>query len=403
MKGAEVTRETVPTPRPRNRKEQILASAAELFAERGYAAVGVDTIAAQVGVTGPAIYRHYRTKEDLLATLLERTVTGFTDVVARARQGDLDHLIGCVVAHVLDHPAEAASYMRERSQFERPGPPRLVEAEGRFRREWQRALEVDFARLDPSRIAMRQQAVLAGLAAAARDGQDVPRPRLDELLTRSTVAVLLTPPTAALASDVAGGRRRWEPPSGRREEILSAALALFRRKGVSGVGMDEIGAAAGISGPTVYHYYRNKAELVLDAYDRASERVSVGTDDALRNASSAREALEAMVRSYVDIATDNLDLIVVASREGSALPAPERSRLWRRRREVRDKWALALQAARPDLAPAEVRLLVRAVFPTLNGAVTASQQRSDLRSEVAMIGVSYLLCERSFDERKADT
>src|SRR5690349_18223278 len=54
--------------RPRNRKQLILAAAGEAFAERGYHNVGMEDIAAAVGVSGPALYRHFPSKYALFAT-----------------------------------------------------------------------------------------------------------------------------------------------------------------------------------------------------------------------------------------------------------------------------------------------------------------------------------------------
>ncbi|SIE23586.1 TetR family transcriptional regulator [Mycobacteroides abscessus subsp. abscessus] len=56
------------------RRERILASATELIAERGYHAVSMADIGVASGVVGPAIYRHFDSKSDLLAALFERVV-----------------------------------------------------------------------------------------------------------------------------------------------------------------------------------------------------------------------------------------------------------------------------------------------------------------------------------------
>ena len=53
-------------PRTPNRKQQILESAADQFRRSGYHNVGLNEIADAVGLTGPAIYRHFRGKQDLL-------------------------------------------------------------------------------------------------------------------------------------------------------------------------------------------------------------------------------------------------------------------------------------------------------------------------------------------------
>jgi AcrR family transcriptional regulator len=53
-----------------SRREQILGEAARLFAAHGFHGVSIDGIGAAVGVTGPALYRHFRSKEGLLAEML---------------------------------------------------------------------------------------------------------------------------------------------------------------------------------------------------------------------------------------------------------------------------------------------------------------------------------------------
>ncbi|MCP9273385.1 SACE_7040 family transcriptional regulator [Mycolicibacterium arenosum] len=71
-----------------DRRSQLIAAAERLVAERGYLAVRLEDIGAAVGVSGPAIYRHFPNKEALLAELLvgisTRLLAGATAVVADA-------------------------------------------------------------------------------------------------------------------------------------------------------------------------------------------------------------------------------------------------------------------------------------------------------------------------------
>lgn len=55
------------------RREQLLDTAAELFAERGYARATTAELAKAAGVTEPIIYRHFASKKDLFVALIERT------------------------------------------------------------------------------------------------------------------------------------------------------------------------------------------------------------------------------------------------------------------------------------------------------------------------------------------
>ncbi len=65
-----------PTPRTRlsraDRMEQTLEVAHDLFAERGFAAVTMDDIAAEVGVTKPLLYNYFGNKERLYVACMER-------------------------------------------------------------------------------------------------------------------------------------------------------------------------------------------------------------------------------------------------------------------------------------------------------------------------------------------
>ena len=58
------------------------------------------------------------------------------------------------------------------------------------------------------------------------------------------------------------GRRKKEPRSVHRENIVSAASALFMEKGIAAVSMDDIAKAAGYSKATLYVYFENKEEIV---------------------------------------------------------------------------------------------------------------------------------------------
>ena len=53
-----------------SRREQILAVAAQLFARHGFHGVSIADLGAAVGVSGPALYRHFPGKEALLAEML---------------------------------------------------------------------------------------------------------------------------------------------------------------------------------------------------------------------------------------------------------------------------------------------------------------------------------------------
>jgi AcrR family transcriptional regulator len=53
-----------------SRRDEILRASAQLFAEHGYRSVTLGQLGAAVGISGPGVYRHFASKEDVLAELL---------------------------------------------------------------------------------------------------------------------------------------------------------------------------------------------------------------------------------------------------------------------------------------------------------------------------------------------
>lgn len=96
---------SVPTTRQR-----LLTSAAALFAQRGYHGVGIEELGNSLGITGPAIYRHFKTKAALLAEMLisvsQSLLAGAEEALAQRLPADqtLDLLISRHLDFALGQP-----------------------------------------------------------------------------------------------------------------------------------------------------------------------------------------------------------------------------------------------------------------------------------------------------------
>lgn len=96
------------TPRrlPRaERREQILAAATEAFARSGFAATGLDDIAAEAGVTRVILYRHFDSKTDLYQAVLDRMCARLEAHVKEPVGGFTEASIDGLLAAAVESPA----------------------------------------------------------------------------------------------------------------------------------------------------------------------------------------------------------------------------------------------------------------------------------------------------------
>src|SRR6201992_3521536 len=97
----------------------------------------------------------------------------------------------------------------------------------------------------------------------------------------------------------------------RERMILDAAATVFYEKGFHGVGVDELGPRAGMSGPTLYRYFSSKEEILAALFNEAMDELVSATamvhDDP--HADLAR-----LIRHHVGYAVRPRPLVTVYSR-----------------------------------------------------------------------------------------
>ena len=82
-----------------DRRILILRAAADMFQRHGFAAASIDAIAVASGITGPGIYRYFRSKTDLIIALIDMAASQAEDALAD-RLSDNDGSVS-VMAQVL--------------------------------------------------------------------------------------------------------------------------------------------------------------------------------------------------------------------------------------------------------------------------------------------------------------
>ncbi len=152
----------------------------------------------------------------------------------------------------------------------------------------------------------------------------------------------------------------------RREEILAIAVHLFATRGYHGVSMDDIGTAAGVTGPALYHHFAGKEAMLAAAITPVSERLLAEGRKRVESARNPRQALESLVDFHVAFALDNPAVITLQLHELARLPDESRRTIRRLQRLYVEEWVGVLTDLRAELPPAEARVAAHAAFGLMN-------------------------------------
>ncbi|NGO74144.1 TetR/AcrR family transcriptional regulator [Streptomyces sp. YC504] len=378
--------------RPRDRKARILAVAMELFHRHGYAATGMEDIAAAAGVTAGALYRHFPGKRELLGRALAHGLDELLTELGTAT--DLPHLLEAAAHFTLDRRGTTVLWEREarhlsdtdRSEVERGHAQAAHGVTAALRAaEGERASGRD--------LGLVAWACLAVLASPSYHHTTLTRPRFDELLVSAAAAVCRTdvrrPPSApGLPVPVAGIL-----PSTRHEALLAAALPLFSAHGFDGVGLEDVARAVGMSRAAVYAHYDSKADLLMATLRRESEAAWYALNRALAESASAAEALERVLRAYAASATASRGLSGLLVSEVPRLPDEQRESAHRTQLAYVAEWVALLRACRPELDECAARVAVHASLTLVNVVSRRPEVRrhADPVDVLTTLGLSVLL------------
>ncbi len=186
---------------------------------------------------------------------------------------------------------------------------------------------------------------------------------------------------ASSAQRVARKQRRQQE---RRGELLTAARAVLARQGVAGLTMEAVAAAADVSKPAVFYYFRSKEELVgALAVEQLEAEVAV-LEAAVAGAPSGVEALAALAGAKVDFYAEDLDAFRVAYLWPQLIGLPPellRERVYPLSQRVNDALEARLKedAKQGRLAPGfEPRRLANLAWTTAHGllALVAGLERA---------------------------
>lgn len=141
--------------------------------------------------------------------------------------------------------------------------------------------------------------------------------------------------------------------------ILDTAATVFYEKGFHGVGVDELGTRAGMSGPTLYRYFSSKEEILAALFNEAMDELVSAT--AMAGEDPVVD-LARLIRHHVGYAVSQRQLVTVYQREDRSLTGPWKRHFNHRRQQYVARWEAVVGRCGPGAAPAEIAALTQAIL-----------------------------------------
>ncbi|AYF73666.1 TetR/AcrR family transcriptional regulator [Nocardia yunnanensis] len=160
--------------------------------------------------------------------------------------------------------------------------------------------------------------------------------------------------------------RREQLKAQRRQQLLEAGARLIADRGFLGMRLDDLGAAAGISGPAVYRHFPNKEALLVELLVGISQRLLDGGRAVAKAATTPAAALEGLVDFHLDFALGEPELIRIQDRDLENLPDSARRQVRRTQRQYVEVWVEVLRALHPNLPEQTARVQAHATFGLIN-------------------------------------
>ncbi|UGT62481.1 TetR/AcrR family transcriptional regulator [Nocardia asteroides] len=373
--------DTAPAPARRGRRaDQIAAAAGELFRTLGYQNVGIDQIGAAVGLTGPAVYRHFKGKNAILVAALMRQVAMVDELAIRADTAGgtprqrFDLLLDGL-GDLTAHHDEATLWRREQRHLE---PAQRAVFEENFVQVTARIADgIHGVRpeLPAADAELLGFAVLTMYSNTSGIRGTLTPERLRELQSAVARAIAACELPAATEPPPPAAAPRL--PAGRRERILAAATELFDERGFYDVRIDDIAAGAEMSVSTLYQYANSKTEVLRAILHRGAEGLLYVTAETLAAVTDPAEVLDALIAGYIRQTLGMHGRIMrILAADLLYLPEQEQTALRETQREYVAEWVQAILARNEGLATDDARALALAAI----GVLTDISQHPRLRA-----------------------
>jgi AcrR family transcriptional regulator len=353
------------------RREQFLNTAALLFRRRGYHAVGIDDIGAALGLSGPAVYRHFTSKQELLAVVINTYLEQLNEErAARLRKDpDQDQVLKCAIAVGSRLPDHLLVYNRDVRYLDETFRPEFVELRERSAASWKTYLErrgVD-QHSDEGTLRLVAAAGILIHTSLTKAGSKTRRAALAEELVDAVFGCELGP--------IGPPNRELTPirHATTREALLVEAAALFNERDYTTVSLRDIGSSVGLTASAVTRHFATKEHLLSTIFERTAAQVSSSIVAALRFSTSGEEAARDIIRRYADLALEFRDQLGITATHLQLLPPAGRQAHRREGQILLQELTHAIRLGDPEMNLDEARVRAGAATSVVNEVVLHPQ------------------------------
>jgi AcrR family transcriptional regulator len=355
--------------RPKDRKAQIARASAEAFSALGFYGVSMETIAARVGISAAALYRHYSSKyelfRDAVLSLGQQLVdcTAFADEEVADPELTLHRIVSALVDTAMANRESGGLYRWEGRYLRGDDQATLIAQ----MRTVHHRIQQQLTAIRPE-LTSRQRWTLSTSALSVIGSIVDHRAKLPAIQVRALLADLADTVLAAdlpdIANDVVEERltvvAATETP--KYEALLDESMRLFNLKGYRDTSMEDIATAVGIPASGIYRYFSGKSDILAAAFRRAADRLSAELAAAVRAAPDPDEALTAVMDAYVTRSFDRPELDYVYYTERLNMTAGDQKILRNLQRANVESWVNLVVSVRPDWTPGQARFAVHAAM-----------------------------------------
>ena len=319
-----------PSPGTRSRRrDQILATAAELFATKGYTRTSMRDVATASGILAGSLYHHFESKEAIAVELVEKYYADLDAAVRSSEEDadtDADPLLALqkftreIAELSFRHQAALQIRMFDAPSAASPTLKGIVHAApASLSRRWQTLIDAAVADaaispdVDPRllRSVLYRVTIQAGQL-AGQLGRQLPEgtppgetsPVTDCITTIIFDGLATARPAAgedsAAIAVVNEAKARWEADAaerlaGRRGAVLAAARDQFALHGFESTTMRDIAEVAGLTASNLYRYFESKDALILEILGDFSDRLLAAYKDVIGAGATVTETLDAIL------------------------------------------------------------------------------------------------------------